>query len=87
MFCRISNIQIDTERIQYNIGMFCHFSDQSRSITSNRFVLNIVQGYHLQLRSCPSLFHYFWQFNVKAPVAHHPIIQKEVDELPAKGME
>ena len=31
--------------------------DQSRSITSNRFLLNMVQGHHLQLRSCPPLFH------------------------------
>ena len=33
----------------------------------------------------PSLALYFWQFNVKAAVAHHPIIQKEVEELLAKG--
>ena len=31
------------------------------------------------------LFHDFWHFNVKAAVAHHPVIQKEVDELLAKG--
>ena len=41
----------------------------------------MVQGHHLQLRSCPPLFHNFWQFNVKAAAAHHPTIQKEVDEL------
>ena len=33
----------------------------------------------------PSLFHNLWQFNVKMAAAHHPIIQKEVDELFSKG--
>ena len=27
----------------------------------------------------------FWHFNVKAAAAHHPVIQKESDELLAKG--
>ena len=54
-------------------------------MTFNGFVLNMVQGHHLQLRSCPPLFHNFWQLYVKAFAAHHPIIQKEVDELYAKG--
>ena len=31
------------------------------------------------------MFHDFWHFNVKATAAHHPVIQKEVDELLAKG--
>ena len=69
----------------FQVGMLFKFFDQWRSITSNRFVLNMVQGHHLQLRSHPPLFHNFWQFNVKAAAAHHPIIQKEVDELLAKG--
>ena len=64
--------------------MLFKFFDQWRSITSNRFVLNMVWGHHLQLRSCPPLFHDFWHFNVKAASAHHPVIQKEVDELLAK---
>ena len=51
---------------------------------SNRIVLNMVQGHHLQLRSCPPLFSNFWKFNVKVAVAHHPIIQ-EVDKLLSKG--
>ena len=46
----------------------------------------MVQGHHLQLRSHPPLFCNFQQFNVKAAAAHHPIIQKEVDELLAKGV-
>ena len=59
--------------------------DQWRSITSNRFLLNMVWGHHLQLWPHPPLFHNFWQFNVKMAVAHHPLIQKEVDKLLAKG--
>ena len=53
---------------------------------ANRFVLNMVWGHHLQLRSCSPLFCKFQQFNVKAAVAHHPIIQREVDKLVAKGV-
>ena len=45
----------------------------------------MVQGHHLQLRSRPPLFRNFRHFNVKVPAAHHPVIQKEVDELLAKG--
>ena len=45
----------------------------------------MVQGHHLQLRSCPPLFHNFWQSNVKVASAHHPIIQRQVDELLSKG--
>ena len=48
-------------------------------------MLNMVRGHHLQLRSCPPLFHDFLHFNVKAAAAHHPVIQKQVDELLAKG--
>ena len=68
----------------FQVGMLFKLFDQWRSITSNRFVLNMVQSHHLQLRSCP-LFHDFQCFNVKVAVAHHPVIQKEVDELLAKG--
>ena len=53
--------------------------------TSNRSVFNMVQGYHLQLRSHPPLFCDFWHLNVKVAAAHHPIIQREVDELLARG--
>ena len=69
----------------FQVGMLFKFLDQWRSITSNRFVLKMVQGHHLQLRSHPPLFHKFRHFNVKVPAAHHPVIQKEVDELLAKG--
>ena len=33
----------------------------------------------------PPLFCNFWPFSVKVAAAHHHIIQKEVDELLAKG--
>ena len=61
-----------------------YFLDQWRSIPSNRFVLNMVQCHHLQLRYHPPLSHMFWEFNVKVAAAHHPIIHKEVNEVPSK---
>ena len=67
------------------VGMLFRFFDQWKSITSNRFVLNLDQGHHLQLRSHPPLFCDFQHFNVKVAAAHHFVIQKEVDELLAKG--
>ena len=69
----------------FQVGMLFKFFDQWRSITSNRFVLNMVWGHHLQLRSCPPLFCDFWHFNFKAAAAHHLVVQKEADELLAKG--
>ena len=45
----------------------------------------MVQGHHFQLRSYPPLFHNFKWFNIKAAAVDHPIIQKEVHELLAKG--
>ena len=69
----------------FQVGMLFKFFDQWRSITSNRFVLNMFWGHHLQLRSHPPLFHDFQWFNVKAAAAHHPVIEKEVDELLFKG--
>ena len=40
----------------FQVGMLFKFFDQWKSITSNRFVLNMVWGHHLQLRSHPPLF-------------------------------
>ena len=45
----------------------------------------MIWGHHIQLRSHPPLFCDFWCFNVKVASAHHHVIQKEVDELLAKG--
>ena len=45
----------------------------------------MVQGHHLKLRSHPPLFHNFWQFSVKVTAVHHPITQKEVNELLSNG--
>ena len=69
----------------FQVGMLFKFFDQWRSITSSRFVLNMVWGHHLQLRSHPPLFCDFQCFSVNVVAAHHPVIQKEVDELLAKG--
>ena len=46
----------------------------------------MVKGHHLQLKSHPPLSKNFKQFNIKVAAAHHPIIQKEVDELLAKEL-
>ena len=59
--------------------------NQLRSITSSRCMHNMVKGHCLWLRCCPLLFHDFSWFNIKAAMAHHPIIQKEVDDMLAKG--
>ena len=80
-----SSASPSTTSAAFQVGRFFKFFNQWRSITSNRFVLNMVWGHHLQLRSHPPLFHNSWQFNVKVAAAHHPVIQKEVDELLAKG--
>ena len=45
----------------------------------------MVKGDHLQLRSFLPVFHNFKWFNIKAAMDHQPVIQKEVDELIAKG--
>ena len=70
----------------FQAGMLFKFFDQWRNITSNRFVLNMVQGHHPQLRTHPPFFCSFWQFNVKVDAAHQPVIQKKVDELLATGV-
>ena len=80
-----SSTSSSSTSVAFQVGMLFKFLDQWRSIISNRFVLNMVWGHHLQLRSHPSLFCDFWQFNVKAVTAHYPVIQREVDELLAKG--
>ena len=40
----------------FQVGALFNFFDHWRSITSNRFVLNMIWGHHLQLRSHPPLF-------------------------------
>ena len=45
----------------------------------------MVKGHHLQLRSHHQLFHKLKSFNNKAPTSDHPVIQKEMDKLLAKG--
>ena len=55
------------------------------SITSNRFVLNMLKGNYLQLRCCPLLFHKYKQVTINVSVTHHLVIQKEAHELLCKG--
>ena len=55
----------------FQVGMLFKFFDQWRSITSNRFVLNMVWGHYLQLRSHPPLFCNFQQININVAAAHH----------------
>ena len=45
----------------------------------------MAKGHHLHLWCCPLLFHNFAWLNIKFAMAHHAVIQKEVDELLAKG--
>ena len=45
----------------------------------------MVQNHHLQLRFHPLLFCNFKWFNIKPDKAHDTVIQKELDELLAKG--
>ena len=52
---------------------------------SSKFVLNMVDICKLQLRCHPLLFHSFQWFHIKDTMAHHPIIQKVVNELLAMG--
>ena len=69
-----SLVSPSSSSVGFQVGILSHFLDQWRSITSNRFVFNMVQGHHLQLMSHPSLFCNFWQSSVKLTAAHHPII-------------
>ena len=50
---------LSSSSLVIQVGMLSHFFDQWRSITLNRLVLNMGQGHHVQLRSCPPLFHNF----------------------------
>ena len=81
-----SSASSSTSSAVFQVGMLFKVFYQWISITSNRIVLNVIQGHQLQLWFHPPLFHNFWQFNVKAATTHHPIIEKEVDELLAKGV-
>ena len=67
------------------LGTLPTLLDQWRSTTSNRLVHKMSKGHHLQFRLHPLLFHNFKLFNIKAAMAHHPLIQKEADEPLSKG--
>ena len=55
---------------------FCNFLENGGTL--------LPTGLYLILSS-PPYFHNFKQFSIKAATAYHPIIQKAVDELLAKG--
>ena len=74
----LSIVSLTSSLSVVKVGTLSHFFNPWRSITSNRFVLNMVKGHHLQLRTWPPLFHKFHWFNIKAALAHHPLILKEV---------
>ena len=82
-----SSASLSSSSAVFQVGMLFKFFDQWRTITLNRFVLNMVWGHYLQFQSCPPLFSNFWQFNDKVATTHHSIIQKEVDEAiePSSG--
>ena len=61
------------------------FLDQWRSITFNRFMLNMVKSHYVQLRHHPPLSHNFRWFNIQATPVQHSVFQ-EVHELFAKGV-
>ena len=69
----------------FRLVCFSIFLINGEALHPTGLCLNMVQGHHLQFRCHPLLFCDFWHFNVKAAAAHHPVIQKEVDELLAKG--
>ena len=66
------------------VGTLPQFLDEWKSIISNSFTLNIVKGHNLKLRCHPLLFCNYKQFNIKAAIAHHPVIQKDINKLLAK---
>ena len=44
-----SSASLSSSSAVFQVGMLFKFFDQWRGITSNRFVLNMVQGHHLLL--------------------------------------
>ena len=69
----------------FRLVCFSNFLINGEALHPTALCFNMVRGHHLQLRSHPPLFCDFWHLNVKAAPADHPVIQKEVDELLAKG--
>ena len=69
----------------FRLVCFSNFLINGKALHLTGLCLIWFWGHHLQLQSHPPLFHNFWQLNVRVATTHHPIIQKEVDELLAKG--
>ena len=66
------------------VGTLPQFLDPWRSITSSKFVLNMVKGHHLQLSAMLYYYIILHLCKIKAGTAHHPIIHKDLDELLTK---
>ena len=66
------------------LGTLPHFLDNRKALF-HRFMLNMVKGHLLQLRSHPPLFCNSKQLSIKGGVTQHPVMQREADELFAKG--
>ena len=75
---------------QHYVHLLCrlvHFQKfwiKGEALPSVGLYLIWLQVPHLQLRWHTLFFHNFKLFNTKAAMAHHPIIQKDVDELLAR---
>ena len=70
-----SSSSLSSTSATFHVGVLF---DQWRSITSNRFVLNMVWGHHLQLRSCPPLFCDFQHFNVRQQQLIIPLFRRRL---------
>ena len=69
----------------YRLVHFQNILDQWKSLTFDGFEPNMVKHHHLQFRCHVPLFYKSTWFNITAAMAHHPIIQKEGNELLPKG--
>ena len=67
------------------VGCLPQFIDEWKKVTTNRFILNMVKGHHLQIKTRPPLFRNFSRFDIRCKPEHRPVIQEEVDKLLAKG--
>ena len=69
----------------FQVGMLFKFLDQWKALHPTGLCLIWFGATIFSLDPVLPCSVTFWHFNVKAAAAHHPVIQKEVDELLAKG--
>ena len=58
-----------------------NFLDQWKSITFNRFVVNMIKGHLHHLKCHPLLFQKLKWFNFRVLLVHYAVILEEVDLL------